>query len=32
MKNGMKFIGYGTDIKLILQVSKNAVKELRSLA
>jgi 2-keto-3-deoxy-L-rhamnonate aldolase RhmA len=29
---GMKFIGYGTDIKLILQVSKNAVKELRSLA
>jgi 2-keto-3-deoxy-L-rhamnonate aldolase RhmA len=28
---GMSFIGFGTDIKLILQVSKNAVKELRSL-
>jgi 2-keto-3-deoxy-L-rhamnonate aldolase RhmA len=32
ISHGMKFLGYGTDIKLILQVSKNAVKELRSLA
>ena len=31
-EKGMKFIGYGTDIKLILQASKSAVKELRSLA
>ena len=31
-EKGMKFVGFGTDIKLILQVSKNAVKELRSLA
>jgi len=28
---GMKFVGFGTDIKLILQVCKNSVKELRSL-
>ena len=28
---GMKFVGFGTDITLILQVCKNSVKELRSL-
>jgi 4-hydroxy-2-oxoheptanedioate aldolase len=28
---GMKFVGFGTDIKLILQVCKSSVKELRSL-
>ena len=31
IEQGMRFIGFGTDIKLMLQVSKNAVKELRSL-
>jgi 2-keto-3-deoxy-L-rhamnonate aldolase RhmA len=28
---GMKFMGFGTDIKLILQVCKESIKELRSL-
>lgn len=28
---GMKFVGFGTDIKLILQICKSSVKELRSL-
>lgn len=28
---GMKMVGYGTDIKLILQICKNSVKELRTL-
>jgi 2-keto-3-deoxy-L-rhamnonate aldolase RhmA len=31
IERGMRMVGFGTDIKLILQVSKNSVKELRSL-
>ena len=30
MKQGMKLIGFGTDIKLILEISKNSVRELRT--
>jgi 2-keto-3-deoxy-L-rhamnonate aldolase RhmA len=30
MDQGMKMIGFGTDIKLILEICKNSVKELHS--
>ena len=31
MKQGMKMIGFGTDIKLILEISRNSVRELRAM-